>query len=223
MAVASQSVGGDDAERRLVDLSEHVRRVAGAELARIMGLSPFKDSPVVSPRSTTAIHSHSSPRIKRGGWGSVPQGQEPRTRLSCGVAALDHSHPSSGTGTLQFRSAAAREVFGHHGRRLVKALARAISSLTISGGGKGLWPDGAEEGWAAGTRGGGVGAGVAESGGSAAEIFVSSSPIACGGRMPTSCCTAPTGISACQLATAAHRLASKPERAIPCRSQGSKM
>jgi hypothetical protein len=41
-------------------------------------------------------------------------------RLSCGVAALHHSHPSSGAGKLQFRSAAPREVFGHHVRRLVK-------------------------------------------------------------------------------------------------------
>src|SRR5208282_2800876 len=41
-------------------------------------------------------------------------------RLSCGVAALHHSHPSSGAGKLQFRSAAPREVFGHHIRRLVK-------------------------------------------------------------------------------------------------------
>jgi len=40
-------------------------------------------------------------------------------RLSCGVAALHHSHPSSGAGKLQFRSAAPREVFGHHVRRLV--------------------------------------------------------------------------------------------------------
>ena len=41
-----------------------------------------------------------------------------------------------------------------------------------------------------------------------------------GDRMPTTSCTSPTGISACQLATAAHRHR-KPERAFPWRSQGN--
>ncbi len=64
--------------------------------------------PVVSLGSTTATHSYSRPGTKQGGWGSMPQGQEPR--LSCGVASLHHSHPSSGDGKLPFRSAVPREV-----------------------------------------------------------------------------------------------------------------
>ena len=68
-----------------------------------------------------------------------------------------------------------------------------------------------EESLVAESPGGGVGTGVAESVGRTAEILASSSAIASGGKMPTTCCAARTGISACQLATAAQRRL-KPER-----------
>ncbi len=60
-----------------------------------------------------------------------------------------------------------------------------------------------------------------EAGGKATEILARSSAIVAGGRMPTTCLTSSTGISTCQLATAAH-LRRKPDRAVPCRFQGSR-
>ena len=47
------------------------------------------------PLTFQRVQSHSTPSTERGGWGRMPQEHGPLTcrRLSCGVAALHHSHP----------------------------------------------------------------------------------------------------------------------------------